>query len=431
MKYRDLDILSINQILFSSTESRGSLGKQLLVYFGQLFYYTFLHRFKFKAIPQNYKGILFVGFSKNNQRSLAPIIKNMPNGDYISLENHMDGINKRKAWWISLPYIFTLIRIYRKSDTQTKKCIKRFFTDFWTTYGLYHIAEEYLIHYKVNTLVLSNDHNTFHRCLILRAKEKEIKTVYVQHASVTAKFPRLLFDYSFLDGDETLEKYLCAGQPDGEVILSGGVRFDEFHKKCRSASAPSISTIGVAINMVDDLEQVKALCAHLLKHNFKIVLRPHPRYGAIDQKWLSCNGIMFSNPITESSSDFINHIDCMISNQSAIHLDAAIMNCPCIMFNFSNKDINDYYSFIKNGLVKEAHDYDELDAILATPDQLLPPDSILQYYNASSNTPLHGHLGEIIASCINSINSSKSLDLNSITYFRKDESRNHVYMIRN
>lgn len=430
MKYSNLDILSINRILFSSTEGRGSLGKQLLVYFGQLFFYTFLHRFKYKGIPKGYKGILFVGFSKNNQRSLAPIIQNMQDGEYISLENHMDDVNKRKAWWISFPYIFTLIRTYRKSDAQTRQCIKRYFVDFWTTYGLYHIAEEYLIRYKVSTLVVSNDHNTIQRCLILRAKEKGSKTIYVQHASVTAKFPRLLFDYSFLDGEETLEKYLCAGQPEGYIVLSGGVRFDSFHKKTRSAQIPSIKTIGVAINMVDDFEQVKKLCLHLLNCNYRIVLRPHPRYGAVNQDWLKENEIMFSNPITENSSEFIDNIDCMISNQSAIHLDAAIMNCPCIMFNFSNKNINDYYSFIKNGLVKEAHNYDELDSLLATPDQLLPSGSVLQYYNASSNTPLQGHLGEIIATCINTVNNDKCIELNPNNYFRKDENRAHVFTIK-
>ena len=430
MKYSNLDILSINQILFSSTENRGSLGKQLSIFFGQLFFYTFLHRFKYKAMPENYKGILFVGFSKNNQRSLTPIIQNMQSGDYISLEHHKDDVNKRKAWWISLPYIFTLIKTYRKSDAQTRKRIKRFFTDFWTTYGLYHIAEEYLIHYKVNTLVLSNDHNTLHRCLILRAKEMGIKTVYVQHASVTAKFPKLLFDYSFLDGEETFEKYLCAGQPEGNVFLSGGVRFDNYHRKPLTEPIPSIHTIGVAINMVDDFERVKELCLFLIRNDFKIVLRPHPRYGAINRNWLTENGIMFSDPTTESSSDFISHIDCMISNQSAIHLDAAIMNCPSVLFNFSTKGIDDYYSFVKNGLTKEARNYDELKSLLAKPNQLMPANGILRYYNANCNTPLYGRLGEIIASYIKIISSNKSLEPKSCKDFREDGNRPRVYLIR-
>lgn len=431
MKYSNLDILSINQILFSSNESRGSLGKQFLVFFGQLFYYTFIHHFHYRKRPDNYKGVVFLGFSKNNQRSLSPIIQNMKECDYLYLDSHKDDINKRKAWWISLPYFFTIIRLYRKSDAPTRERIKRFFTDFWTTYGLYQVAKECLIQNKVKTLVLSNDHNTFHRCLILNAKDLGIKTIYVQHASVTHNFPKLLFDFSFLDGEETLEKYLCAGQPSGHVFLSGGVRFDSFPQKRNTSLNSTIKTIGVAINMIDDFERVKALCLFLLQHSYRIILRPHPRYGSLDMSWIQENGIMFSDPNKESSSDFINHLDCMISNQSAIHLDAAIMNCPCVLFNFSSKDVNDYYSFIKNGLVKEAHSFEELETLLKESNLLLPTSDTLRYYNANSNTPLYGHLGEVIASCISSINCDTFAESDFNKYFQKDDDRAYVFLTKN
>lgn len=429
MRHRDLDILSINHILFSSTENRGSLGKQLLLFSGQLLYYTFIHHFHYRKLPANYKGIVFLGFSTNNQRSLAPIIRNMVEGEYLYLDNHKDDLNKRKAWWISIAYFFTTMRVYRKSDAPTRKRFKRFFADFWTTYGLYQVAEDCLIHYKVKTLVLSNDHNTFHRCLILNAQKLGIKTIYVQHASVTPRFPRLLFDYSFLDGEETLEKYLCAGQPNGKVFLSGGVRFDSFPQKQRPKPNATAQTIGIAINMLDDFERVKSLCMFLLHHKFQIILRPHPRYGSLDLHWMTENGILFSDPGKESSSDFIKHIDCMISNQSAIHLDAAIMNCPCVLFNFSSQDVNDYYAFIRNGLVTEAHNFEELKLMLSDMQQLLPTDATLRYYNANSNTPLYGHLGEAIATCLHSINSGDCHEAIFSDYFHNDGRRPFVFLI--
>ena len=47
---------------------------------------------------------------------------------------------------------------------------------------------------------MSNDHSPANRALLLVAKSKGIKTVYMQHASVSNLFPVLDFDYSFLDG---------------------------------------------------------------------------------------------------------------------------------------------------------------------------------------------------------------------------------------
>lgn len=77
MKYSNLDIVSINSIAFISKEKQPSLSMQLCIFFAQLFYYTFIHRFKYKALPKNYKGIVFFGVSLNNQRSLDPIVKHL------------------------------------------------------------------------------------------------------------------------------------------------------------------------------------------------------------------------------------------------------------------------------------------------------------------------------------------------------------------
>ena len=68
MKYSQLDIVDINRIIFISNEKQPSLVKQLCIFFAQLFYYTFVIHLKYKALPSNYKGIVFFGVSINNQR---------------------------------------------------------------------------------------------------------------------------------------------------------------------------------------------------------------------------------------------------------------------------------------------------------------------------------------------------------------------------
>ena len=397
MKYSNLNVLEINEISRIVKEKQPSLFKQICIFIGQLFYYTFIVHFKYKSLPVNYKGLLFFGVSLNNRRSLEPIINNIEKDTYLYLNNHITDVHKRRAWWHSVPYFFTLIKLYKKSDKEDKALILKYFTRLLTTYGLYEIAGEMLDKYKVKVLVLANDHNDINRCLIFNALEKKIKTVYVQHASVKKGFPRLDFTYSFLDGKESLEKYFYAGRPKGEVYLSGGVRFDFLYDKIVKRNY-DVKKVGVAINMLDDFDKVKKLCLFLKNNNYNdLILRPHPRYQHLNTEWLIKNNIAISNPKEESSFDFISKIDFMISNESAIHLDASIMYCPTVLFNISNNIILDDYNFVKNNLVKLANTEDELLKFIKNPREVMPTKETLQYYNASSNTHLEGKLGSTIA----------------------------------
>ena len=397
MKYSNLNVIEINEISRIVKEKQPSLFKQICIFIGQLFYYTFIVHFKYKSLPVNYKGLLFFGVSLNNRRSLEPIINNIEKDTYLYLNNHITDVHKRRAWWHSIPYLSTLIKLYKKSDKEDKALILKYFTRLLTTYGLYEIAGEMLDKYKVKVLVLANDHNDINRCLIFNALERGIKTVYVQHASVKKGFPRLDFAYSFLDGKESLEKYFYAGRPKGEVYLSGGVRFDFLYDKIVKRNY-DVKKIGVAINMLDDFDKVKKLCLFLKNNNYNdLILRPHPRYQHLNTEWLIKNNIAISNPKEESSFDFISKIDFMISNESAIHLDASIMYCPTVLFNISNNIILDDYNFVKNNLVKLANTEDELLKFIKNPREVMPTKETLQYYNASSNTHLEGKLGSTIA----------------------------------
>ena len=401
MKYSELNVLEINEISRIVKEKQPSLFKQICIFIGQLFYYTFIVHFKYKSLPVNYKGLVFFGVSLNNRRSLEPIINKVEKDSYLYLNNHVTDVHKRRAWWHSIPYIFSLIRLYRKSNKEDKSLIIKYFTRLWTTYGLYKVAGEMLDKYNVKVLVLANDHNDINRCLIFNALEKGIKTVYVQHASVKKGFPRLDFTYSFLDGQESLDKYLHAGKPNGEVYLSGGVRFDFLYDKIVKRNE-EVKKIGLAINMLDDFEKVKSLCLFLKEEGYDdLTLRPHPRYQHLDSEWLIKNNIAISNPKEESSFDFIANIDFMISNESAIHLDASIMHCPTVLYNMSNNQILDDYNFIKNNLVKLAENGNILLNFIKNKNEIFLNKEVLQYYNASSYSHLEGKLGETIAMFLN------------------------------
>ena len=401
MKYSELNVLEINEISRIVKEKQPSLLMQICIFIGQLFYYTFIVHFKYKSLPVNYKGLLFFGVSLNNRRSLEPIINKVEKDTYLYLNNHVTDVHKRRAWWHSIPYIFSLIKLYRNSSKEDKALIAKYFTKLLTTYGLYKVAGEMLDKYNVKVLVLANDHNDINRCLIFNALERGIKTVYVQHASVKKGFPRLDFTYSFLDGQESLDKYLFAGKPNGEVYLSGGVRFDFLYDKIVNRNNV-IKKIGVAINMLDDFEKVKSLCLFLKNEGYNdLTLRPHPRYQHLNTEWLIENNISISDPKKESSFDFIANIDFMISNESAIHLDASIMHCPTVLYNMSENKVLDDYNFVKNNLVKLAENNSDLLNFIKNSYEIIPSKEVLQYYNASSNSHLEGKLGETIAMFLN------------------------------
>ena len=135
----------------------------------------------------------------------------------------------------------------------------------------------------------------------------------------------------------------------------------------------------------------------MLGQGYKLSLRPHPRYGSLDTAWLAENAIAYSDPKVESSFDFISKIDLMISNESSIHLDAAMMKCPSVVYNFSTHPLLDHYSYIKTGLVKVADNEEQLLAAITNPQDSLPSMETLQFYNASCGTPIEGALGEAIA----------------------------------
>ena len=56
-------------------------------------------------------------------------------------------------------------------------------------------------------VLTANDLNPSNRALLAIAHQLEIRTVYLQHASVTKIFPALRVTYAFLDGIWAMETY--------------------------------------------------------------------------------------------------------------------------------------------------------------------------------------------------------------------------------
>lgn len=349
------------------------------------------------------KDILFVVPTLNNQKSVKTIISGLPEekctiwGDNLPLIFPYIDIGV-----MSMKNLYLFVQLYLESSKEDRRLIRFYSWDFLTTCATYKVLERALLQNpSLKMVVMANDHVLITRCLIELTEKHHIKSLYVQHASVTTAFPPLRFDYSFLDGLESYEKYKAVGNMRGHVFLSGSPRFDAFYNYKEGEKKYKV---GIALNEIDSEEQALNLCLYL-KNNYSasIIVRPHP--GMLipnnllfhEDKFVK-HGFDVSDPRKDLSYVFLASVDVMIANESGIHLDAALMGVPSLLFNFSDNDVLDWYSYIKKGLIKKCDTFEEITQMLGTNYQLL--EDVVRYYAASYKTSRDGKVGEMIAEFI-------------------------------
>ena len=361
---------------------------------------NFTHPFYSKS--PSLKHVVFVPITANNERVLAPVWHNLAKGEYSILTPEMqEYIPWQLVYFYSLLYILPLIRAYVRLTSQDKILMRANFDYFFLTIGYLKVVDDLLKHNEVRLIVLANDHSTFPRAIIRIAKERGIKTMYLQHCSVSESFPPLEFDYNLLDGEESYLKYREICIPQGETYLIGNPRFDEISRYLRNTKK-KIETIGIALNTLDDESTIKRLCVKLRENGYKeITIRPHPRQ-TLRGEWLSQRNVAFSDPTLENPYAFISKMDVIIAGESGILLDAALMGVMAISFNTRNTVPLDWYSYIKNGLIPYADTFEELIAILhKDPSEWrLRVQKLTHWYNAAFNSPYEGHVGELVADFI-------------------------------
>ena len=402
MKASSIDIYSLNYILFSSFRHKAQEAKPLFTCF-MIYLYDFL-KDVFKKAGTKYpesKPILLYSPSINNQRTTDPIVSNLDEGSYTYWRKTDGCLPVVRIHLISLFYAVSFFVFYFRQSKEDKKLIRRFFNIFFTAIGRFIVIDRF---YKKNSqlkiLVMANDHNQTNRCMIELAEKYGIKTIYTQHASVTERFPALHFDYSFLDGLESYEKYEKVGDIKGRVFLSGSPRYDLLHDYSGIGKS---NVIGIGLSEADKVEKVIELCSYIKScSNYEIIVRPHPRTEPMFPSDIFINqGVTVSFPSKENSLSFLSKVSILIANESGIHLDAAIMHKRSIMFNFSENEVMDWYGFIKQGLITYCTSFD--DVIHQIENQTPILSETIQYYYAAYNTPHEGKVGVLIAELIKTL----------------------------
>lgn len=331
--------------------------------------------------------------TRNNIRALQPIQKRLDNSTLFEY----DDLPWRAIYLKALFYVYKVLCLYFKNNGYLKNAIASNFHTYCLSYA--YIPASYTIHSKTTPLinVFANDHTNIHRALFRVSEKLGIKTAYLQHASVTAYFPPLEFDYAFLDGMESFEKYIKNKPCKSTVFLSGASRFDYQIKNRISQQNCNSYKIGIAVNILDQKEKVVELVKHLVSMRYDCVLRPHPGQSIIEWKeiaeQLNCE---FSLSTKENPLDFIANADIFIAGTSSIHLDVAIMGKQSFYFNFTNQDVYDHYGYLQNNLITDISNV-PLNSLSDLFIQNFDRTQIIRYYVANYATKYWGKASDIIA----------------------------------
>lgn len=228
------------------------------------------------------------------------------------------------------------------------------------SYRLLPMFERALARVKPSLVIVSNDHITPCRVLTLLARQKKIKTAYLQHAQVSPFFPPLTFDYSLLDGERAFQVYAKIAKLKGatlpDIFLSGEKKTPRTPRK-----RPTLTCVGIGLNPFDDPDTVREFVKKLLVNGVeKVVLRLHPalrgdKETKFRKRLIDLNAVDVHIATDLEMKDFLASISILIAGESSLHIDALLNQVPSFYAQFapSQNDglFSDYYGFVSMGLV--------------------------------------------------------------------------------
>lgn len=278
----------------------------------------------------------------------------------------------------------------------------------------YGIVYPYLVYFyrtmkkiKPKYVITANDHNVANRCMIAVADFFDVKTVYLQHASVSKLFPSLEFDYAFLDGQVALENYRrCEiNRPLGKIRNKRTVVFLSGQKKKLFLSESGIrNCVGIALNAFDDVDKSVELVKKLSDVGFKIALRWHPgqpkeQVRRFVEEFSHSRDVLLSNPRQEVVSDFISRLRVLVAGNSSIHLEAAISGVQPVYYEINPSDNSDYYGYVSNGVSREISYFDELVEFIrgCFNGEVKINNDAVRSYSATYRTEWEGREGILVA----------------------------------
>ena len=208
--------------------------------------------------------------------------------------------------------------------------------------GLYKIYTKLLKEKK--EVILFNDHSAYAVLVTLVCQKMNIKTYYVQHAPISTLFPPLFNDINVLFSMDSVNKY--KRNENVKVKIACDLRFIGVKEEGNSKE----ESILLCPNNLDDIDVVSKLVVALKKNNYKVFVRPHPRDS---RDWSICN-CKVSNSITNSIWDDLKEVSIVITNESAVVLEAIYFNRKIYKASYWS-DRLDNYGFLREKLLLEEY----------------------------------------------------------------------------
>ncbi len=289
--------------------------------------------------------------------------------------------------------------IFKKVKNIDTRIASNQLSDFLSPYVWARYFIQLLIKTRPKFVLLSNDHNPSNRTLIAICNLLEIKTIYIQHASITKFMPPICCDINFLFGKSTQDLYSEISfsssyyskfdKSDYKIVLSGIQKKRPINISTTKSEIKSV--IGIAINHDDPINEVQKLIDELIKsHELEVILRYHPSQSiesirAINTIFSNYNNVSIIPPNEMSIEIFFSNIIFLIAGNSAILLESTTNLTPSFYYRFDQNGMNDMYNFVKNGLVKELN-YDSLSKLNLNELRNYELDnSRIQYFDYSYN----------------------------------------------
>lgn len=372
--------------------------------------------------------ILFFAIAQNEKNSVFPIVSKLPNSEIFGIDNFQNGYPLGKIYWFSLLFIpVVFYRYYICSNPYHKKSFSYTFDGFCIAYSSNYILKKYLLKLKPKKIVIANQLSCFHRSLAYVAKELNIETIYMQHASVTENFSNLnIFSSALLEGEDSLIKFQMNGTKDKKLYLVGMPKFDKYYSYI--SDFKGINSIGICTNGMDSLKDFSDLIYFLTQKipNIQIYVRPHPA-DRRKIEWLELakqNNCLFSDVLEVNSFSFFEYIDLIISGDSNIHLEAALLNLPSIYFDPLGYKL-DWYGFAKNNLVFYASDFNDIyEYISKLTISGMGIRNRAKYYVETVSSSFDGKSTELALKIIQDEN------LNNCFIENRDNNNNTIYRVK-
>lgn len=392
--------------------------KGLLVRLSSYFYWMtkeVLSRFKFKGFSDDARftdAIVFFYASLNEKRALKSVANGLENSALVSVDmDDSNAISLVYPYFLGLLYSPWVFINYLKSVGYRRKSFGYALDQYLLASG-YIVYLRFLLSFNRPALVVvSNDHSMFARSFALVCRELNIPVAYIQHASVSAKFPRLIFDYAFLDGLDALEKYERKGLGNCEIFLSGVSKLDDAIQKIQRGEFERCY-IAICPNSMDDLVAVTDTAKYIKENvagEFRVCIRPHPGDTRRFAEWkgrAEKYGVEYRSSETECSSDLMSKSSFVIAADSNILLEAALLKSIPISMPFTG-EILDHYGFVRRGVAIYAKDKFQLISIIQGGVNAMNFYQAAKYFSHIVATGYEGASSKLIADTLNELARSK------------------------